>query len=47
MSEYIKLENNIKDYQKWLEEKEQLLNHINNTQNKLLKERKEFEIIII
>jgi chromosome segregation ATPase len=43
MSEYIKLENNIKDYQKQLKEKQQLLNQINNTQIKLLKERKELE----
>jgi predicted nucleic acid-binding Zn-ribbon protein len=43
MSEHIKLENNIKDYQKQIEEKEQLLNQINNTQTRLLKERKELE----
>jgi hypothetical protein len=43
ISEYIKLENNIKDYQKQLEEKDQLLNQINNVQTILLKERKELE----
>jgi hypothetical protein len=34
MSEYVKLENKIKNYQKQLEEKEQVLNQINNTQTK-------------
>jgi hypothetical protein len=33
MNKFIKLKNNIKDYQKQLEEKKQLLNQINN--NKL------------
>jgi hypothetical protein len=46
MSEYIKLENNIKDYQKQIEENEQLLNQINNTQTKLLKKEKNWKIII-
>jgi hypothetical protein len=35
MSVYIKLQNIIRDYQKQLEKKEQLLNQINNTQIKL------------
>jgi hypothetical protein len=43
MNEYYKLENVFKDYQKQLEEKEQLLTKINNVQIKLLKERKELE----
>jgi septal ring factor EnvC (AmiA/AmiB activator) len=43
MSESVKLENKIKNYQKQLEEKEQLLNQINNVQTKLLNERKELE----
>jgi uncharacterized coiled-coil protein SlyX len=42
MSEYIKLEINIKDYQKQLEEKEQLLNQINKLQQK----RKKVEDIL-
>jgi chromosome segregation ATPase len=43
MSEYIKLENSIKEYQKQIEEKEQQLNQINNTQIRLLKERNELK----